>query len=140
MRDDDDLAALEPNTIWQDFTNSLYVPGRNHLMHNAGKDMVTEAARFWTTIFESLSAVVNFFHDGITRDLFVTKCLDTPPWSAYKYRFRSFPYTIVNWRWNCLWLAVKHLVELMPILRGAWDLAKMGGASADPGGADRPGL
>lgn len=105
------------------FAPCMFIPGCLHILGNATRDMLLNTQHF-EELQTSLSALLIFLNDKLTRNLFVARCL-VGQFAHYRPLLRSFRWTLVGWRWDSVWGAVTRVLELEQLLRAAWSLQQM---------------
>jgi hypothetical protein len=105
-----------------------------HILSNATVDRFTSAANV-DPILSGMRGLTWFLHDKLTRNLFVATCC-IGQHQPLRALFRTFPETLVDWRWEGVWRVVQKLLDIQVPLRACWqrDRIATGGGRVHPDG------
>ena len=106
-----------------DFTQSIYIPGPLHIMHNLTEGLGT-AMSWWSELILRLTHLCRLLGRKWNRQRLFATCFSDPPWNAFVHLYGSFDGQVYKGRWGTVVHAVKELLPLERSLRGAWCKAK----------------
>lgn len=118
-------AERDPDPDSLSFTKSLYVAGMFHLIDGITKDLLKKSL-CWSEVKPLLDAVLQFFHGGHNRQLFVSKCFSEGN-RGFEFLFRAGPAKLEGGRaWGVLEKGVDWVLARRHVLRQTWNAAAFG--------------
>ena len=115
-----------------DFTESIYIPGPLHTMHNLTENLKTAMA-WWESIVARLTHLCRLLEKKWNRSRLLSTRFSEPPWNAFVDLYNTFDGGVYEGRWGSVLRAVKALMPLEASLRGAWSKQKFAGAGGGAG-------
>ena len=116
-----------------DFTQSIYIPGPLHIMHNLTEGL-GKAMKWWTPFVARLTHVCRLLKRKWNRARLLATCFSDAPWAAHVDLYRSFDGQVYEGRWGSVLHAVSALRPLEVSLRGAWSKQKFSLNGQNPDG------
>ena len=117
-------AVVDPGDLLS-LQAAVDIAGPLHALGNASKGFVYTMPNYANLFYPQLNALIRFLHAPYYRELFTHTCL-RDNLEVLQPLFRSFPHTIVQWRWLSLSAVVPQLLLRKNALIAGWNPQAMG--------------
>ena len=112
-----DTNGADPYMV--DMTNSIFIPGLLHILHNTTSDLQVPL-HYWPTFIEELRQVTRMLSRRWSKARLLETCFALPPQSFRKSEIASFRAPVYEGRWGSIWKSIGDLLDVMDLLRFAW--------------------
>lgn len=110
---------LCPDPYMVDLTNSVFIAGLLHVLHNTTSDLAAPL-HHWATFMGQLRQVCRLLSRRWSRTRLLETCFGAYPQSLRKSEVEGFRAHVYEGRWGTIWKAIGDLLTIMEILRFAW--------------------